>query len=295
MSFISKVNYAMLPMKYCKNWRNVLFDVYKHKPSVMVLRNDVALQVVKDPIALLKLLNRGWEIEHYEETSVILRNQNNIKLKCRLREGLDFGHILEIFEMDEYGQSLQNATVIDVGASTADSSIYFATRGARAVYGIEPMKETYDIALNNIKINNLEDKVRLTNVALASKSGKIELKVSTRDPNANSIFPTETVKKLGINFDSRRIVESVSLRDIMNNYNLTRVDLLKIDCEGCEYEVFRNIEDETISRIDNIILEFHDGVQFLGEFLKGKGYNVTYNRSTGLGLLKARRNPTLTQ
>lgn len=270
-------------------------DANKHKPADMILRSDIKLQAVKNPTALLQLLNHGWEIDDHETKFITLRNRNNIKLKCRLREGFDLGHVVEIFERDDYGQSLQDATVIDVGASTADSSIYFVTKGARDVYGIEPMKESYDIALNNIKINNLENTVHLTNGALSSKSGKIELNVSSRDPNANSIDPTEAVKKMGINFDSRRIVEAVSLSDIINNHNLDKVDLLKMDCEGCEYEVFRNIDDETISRIDNIILEFHDGLQFLGEFLEKKGYNVTYNHSTGLGLLKASRKHISTQ
>ena len=289
MSFRTKISYVVLIKKYCKNWTSVLSKVFTHKATILVLRSGVLLEEVRDPVSLINLLNLGWEIEEHEVTFIILRNQNNITLKCRLKEGYDLGHIVEIFEKEDYNQNLKNATVIDVGASTADSSIYFATKGAKVVYGIEPMKESYDLGLYNVKINHFEDKVQLMNAALGIATGELELTVSSRDPNSNSVEPTETVKKKGIIFDSKRIVKSISIRDIIARYGLSKIDLLKMDCEGCEYDVFRNIEDETISRIRNIILEFHDGIQFLAEFLEKMGYSVTYEHSTGTGILKARR------
>ena len=63
-----------------------------------------------------------------------------------------------------------------------------------------------------------------------------------------------------------------------------------MDCEGCEYEVLQNIEQEILSSIDNIVLEFHDGIKFLPDFLEKNGYNVIYDRPVGIGILKASRN-----
>ena len=71
-------------------------------------------------------------------------------------------------------------------------------KGAKKVYGVEPMKESFDIATYNVNINNLESKVHLINAALSDKTGKVELTVSSQNPNANSINPTETVKTSGI-------------------------------------------------------------------------------------------------
>ena len=196
---------------------------------------------------------------------------------------------MEIFEEDTYSNDFQNYTVIDIGASTADSSIYFAFRGAKEVYGIEPMKESYDIGLYNIKLNNLESKVHLINAALSSKSDTVDLIVSSKYPNANSINPTDKVKKSGIYFDSKRVIDSISLKDIISLYGLAKIDLLKMDCEGCEYEVLKNIDVETISLIDNIIIEYHDGIKFLAKLLEEQGYKVKYDKSNGLGILKASR------
>ena len=290
MSFRSKIRTILLIRKYTKNWISISFRIQNHDSGKIVLRNGEVIDEVKDLDSLIKLLGLGWKIEEKSKTFVVLKNQNNIKLKCRLKEGFDLGHVLEIFETNTYLQNLKDFIVIDIGASTADSSVYFAMKGAKKVYGVEPMKESFDIATYNVNINNLESKVHLINAALSNKTGKVELTVSSQNPNANSLNPTETVKTSGIIYDSIRVVETISLREIYSQFNLTRIDLLKMDCEGCEYEVLQNIEQEILSSIDNIVLEFHDGIKFLPDFLEKNGYNVIYDRPVGIGILKASRN-----
>ena len=81
---------------------SVLSKVFTHKATVVVLRSGVLLEEVRDPVALINLLNLGWEIEKHDETFITLRNQNNTKLKCRLKEGYDLGYIVEIFEKEDY-------------------------------------------------------------------------------------------------------------------------------------------------------------------------------------------------
>ena len=62
-----------------------------------------------------------------------------------------------------------------------------------------------------------------------------------------------------------------------------------MDCEGCEYEVLQNIEPEILSSVYNIVMEFHDGIKFLADFLEKNGFNVKYDRPVGIGILKASR------
>ena len=291
MSLRSKIQKVILTRKYAKNWVSLVFKMINKEDAAILLRSGENISALNDPYSFINLLNHKWIIEQYDQTFIVLKNKDNIRLKCRCKEGHDFGHIMEIFEEDTYSKDFQNYTVIDIGASTADSSIYFAFRGAKEVYGIEPMKESYDIGLYNVEINNLEGKVHLINAALSSKSGRVDLIVSLKNPNANSISPSEIVKKGGINFDSKRVIDSISLNDIISQYRLDKINLLKMDCEGCEYEVLKNIEEKTISLIDNIILEYHDGIKFLDKLLEEHGYKVKYDHSNGLGILKASREP----
>ena len=218
----------MLIRKFAKNWISITVRILNHNLGRISLRNGEIIDHVKDPLSLIKLLSLGWKIEENSDSFVVLKNKDNIKLKCRLKEGFDLGHVLEIFEVNTYLQNLQHFVVIDVGASTADSSVYFAMKGAKEVYGVEPMKESFDIATYNVNVNNLGSKIHLINAALSIEAGKVELIVSSQNPNANSINPTETVKKGGINFDSKRTVETISLKNIISQFCLAKIDLLKM-------------------------------------------------------------------
>lgn len=70
----------------------------------------------------------------------------------------------EIFIKGTYSRlNVKGKNVIDIGASVADSPIYFALNGAEHVYGYEPDKERYKMALRNIELNNMGKKITLFN------------------------------------------------------------------------------------------------------------------------------------
>ena len=45
-------------------------------------------------------------------------------------------------------------------------------------------------------------------------------------------------------------------------------DLLKMDCEGCEYKVLNSLVANDYSRIESMYLEYHNDVQNLPETLE---------------------------
>lgn len=53
-------------------------------------------------------------------------------------------------------------------------------------------------------------------------------------------------------------VEGVTLGGLMARLNLERVNLLKVDIEGAERAMFDSADDETLLRMDQITVEFHD-------------------------------------
>jgi FkbM family methyltransferase len=205
---------------------------------------------------------------------------------CRLlKEGWDFGHLDEIYLHKVYGEKF-SGTVIDVGASNGDSSVFFAKRGADMVIALEPYPESYRLAQRNVELNGLTHKIKLVNAALASGRGRIKLKVSTKSPNANSLDPTCKVLRMGINFDLEVEVPSLTLQDIFDEYDLERVSLLKMDCEGCEYNVLRNMDKAIFEKIDAVVLEYHNGAQDIPNILVDNGFKPGYNNSP-VGLLYA--------
>ena len=86
-------------------------------------------------------------------------------------------------------------------------------------------------------------------------------------------------------------VEAIALNEIINMIKGERVGLLKLDCEGCEYGVLNSFNDYDM--IDNIILEYHNGLQNLPSLLKSHGYEVTIEKATEkFGIIKALKNNT---
>ena len=123
----------------------------------------------------------------------------------------------EVFVTREYGENdLKGRIVIDAGTYMAETCLYFAKQGASKVYGFEIDVENYNIGLENIRLNNMTDKIRLY------------LQSATHE----------------------------SIRDLIAQYDLKDI-FLKIDCEGCEYEILENADPETFRNINDIVLEYH--------------------------------------
>ncbi len=81
---------------------------------------------------------------------------------------------------DEYGVrkstgAIGGKTVIDAGANVGVFSAYAALCGARKVYAFEPVKETFDVLVQNIKHNGLEASVIPLNAGLGERTEEAEL------------------------------------------------------------------------------------------------------------------------
>ena len=70
----------------------------------------------------------------------------------------------------------------------------------------------------------------------------------------------QRVKVEGVRNGYRRYaVQSSSLQSIMERFGVDTVDLLKMDCEGCEYEVLRELQEKPrlVQRIKHVAGEIH--------------------------------------
>jgi len=81
---------------------------------------------------------------------------------------------------------------------------------------------------------------------------------------------------------------SNNLDSITLKYNIPNESVLKVDCEGCEYDFF-GVAPRLINRYHTIVIEYHNGVQHLADLLKASGFNVVIRGNRKIGLIYARR------
>ena len=75
----------------------------------------------------------------------------------------------------------------------------------------------------------------------------------------------------------------------MRRQGIEKVDLLKMDCEGCEYDVLMNLKREELAKIRSMVVEYHNGGERLATMLGRNGYLVSYVKGVQQGLLRAKQ------
>ena len=289
MSIKSKYKTAKLIHNYSDIGYIKLAGSYIRKTNVnlKVDNNKISFRV-EDLPSVIKLLENKWKIVSSSENSITWQSPDNTIITCRVDIGFDFGHLCEIFLDQAYGTNFNNKNIIDVGMSNGDSSIYFAKGGAKRVIGIEPDNRSFRLAGENIRASKVEDRVTILNKAVSKTGENIKLIVYDRKPNANSIDQGNMVKLEDTRHEE--IVGSLRLQDIIDMFDGEQIYLMKMDCEGCEYSVLKNLDTNSYGKIESIIMEYHNGLQFLKDVLESNGFvvNVIGNNDK-MGYLKAKK------
>lgn len=69
------------------------------------------------------------------------------------------------------------------------------------------------------------------------------------------------LKKLTENETNKNVINAITIEEILNQYSIKQVDLLKLDIEGSEKAVFEMNYEDWLSKCNAIIVEIHDHLQ----------------------------------
>ena len=167
-------------------------------------------------------------------------------------------------------------TIIDIGANAGFFSLFAAARfpGAR-IYSYEPIDINYRQLMRNMDLNEGVN-IRCFQKAVFSHSGQLSLHYDTID----SLSTSATILDHPETQDQIIQVSCITLPEIFDEHILKRCDLLKIDCEGSEYEIFYKCPASYLSRVSQIVAEVHAGSEkdhnrnSLEAFLKLHGFST---------------------
>jgi FkbM family methyltransferase len=169
------------------------------------------------------------------------------------------------------GTALQNNwTIIDIGAAMGDFSIWAARQIPKGrLIAIEPYPPYVSLLRVNIEKNKVIN-AEVYDGAISSSEGLITLNKSTTHAVQNStVIPASSLETLK--------VKSITLRELLKQFDIQKCDYLKMDCEGAEYEILFSTPLEIFAKIDRICMEVHDNLtqyshKEMLQFLEQKGY-----------------------
>lgn len=262
-----RVNYETVA-RFKKEFRNYIAIYLSH------IRNSFPIEAISRSGEVIVIESQAHLTAHLlglkfisfdRSTDVTELEINGQKIKLA---GLQYGGDLGVFT-GAYNVDVRGKIVLDIGANIGDSAIHFINSGAARVIAVEADPFTFDILRRNVELNDLTDRILPVNAAVSGELGMLRIpkrKSNAIGTSANSLrYPEGT-----------RGVEVVkkTLESFIEEFKINSA-VLKLDCEGCEYDAILKTEGiQIINAFDQIALEYHYGAEKIENFLKELLYKV---------------------
>ena len=158
---------------------------------------------------------------------------------------------------------LEPGLIIDAGANVGYASVFFAHRyPAARILALEPESSNYELLLRNTApYQNIEP----IKAALWNKTGRVV--IGNPESEKWAFRVTNTGPTNG------PTIEALTMEDLMAIGGTEHVDILKLDIEGAEKELFESNYEAWLGNVRVLMIELHD--QFVA------GCSGAFNRAVG--------------
>lgn len=222
---------------------------------------------IKNPISFL--------MGYFKKKEGVINFWNGLKLNTSNSD--DISSISVIFIKHEYGSTFgtkdRGLTIVDIGANKGYFSVLAANNKLNKVISYEPIRDTFRALEENVALNKLGN-ITVYNMGVAGENGLREFSYSKDTSIVSSM-----VFKAG---EENEQIQCISLENVFIQNNILFIDVLKIDCEGAEFEIFYNSNRDTLSKIREIRMEYHNidesnthNINALTRYLEGNGFSLT--------------------
>lgn len=164
----------------------------------------------------------------------------------------DLRTLSSVFKRKQYSLPLRRKpeVIVDAGANIGLSAIYFARRFPSArIFAIEPAPANFKLLVRNVRAYP-----NITPIRAALWKADTSIRVSPDPANGRGYDAYHALRR----GDAEGMtVPARTLSSLMDEYGLSRIDLLKVDIEGSEREMFQN-PSAWIGHVETIVLEEHE-------------------------------------
>ncbi|QBZ97898.1 FkbM family methyltransferase [Flavobacterium sangjuense] len=183
-------------------------------------------------------------------------------IKLRKRPSSDLNVFAQIYQYQEYKPLVAAfqkhfptdtmLNIIDAGSNIGLTSVYLAKHFSNSNFiTIEPDSSNFDSVSYNLKANGVKNSIQIKG-GLWSRNANLKLVKDFRDKKDWSIRVEETSEAADL--------KAFSISHLMQEHKFEMIDILKIDIEGSEKEVFTGAKADVsfLANTKCIAIEIHD-------------------------------------
>lgn len=284
----ASADYAYFSVRAISNfWAVPLLAFGISKEAVFRFRDGTTLRLERSksrapPRSLLLLKAGGYKVDCNEDFTTARFDYagRRIILSGPSKVPLFFAYNLFLRRLEYPAVDVRGKVVVDVGANIGDTAVYFAVNGAKKVIAFEPFPDLLKIAGLNVRQNGFEKTIELVEAGVASETKSVRVSGATSTHSGGSQItgsesPRDSENRQGAaqSKSSAGSIKLISLSDVAEKYALSDA-VLKLDCEGAEYDILLGADRGLLRRFSTIMLEYHYGYENLLEKLKSAGFEV---------------------
>ena len=200
-----------------------------------------------------KLFFSLFYLRHQGKSTVVVNAKDGARFRVRVNTS-DRLMIWEIWNAKAYDDKQfpirESDTVVDIGAHIGAFSVRAAGLAHRGhVYAYEPSSDNFDMLTANRLLNNL-DNLYIEKSAISGRQGQMTLYTPAGNPIMGSLLQATSAHAETVNV--------TTITDIIATQHIERIDLLKMDVEGAEYDILFNCPSETLAKIQQVVMEYHE-------------------------------------
>jgi len=195
----------------------------------------------------------------------------------------EYGTVGQIDAVEFFSTLIKNDdgfTVIDIGAQSGAYSLMSKFFDKTKWFCFEPDPINYECLLENIKLNDITN-VDVKNLAVNDISGTVKLNICKTHRGLNTIGQNPT--RFTQNDTEEYLIDSNNLDSLFEN---TKIDLIKIDTEGCEYNILKGAKQVISKYKPKIFLEYYNEnlnqfgitIEDLNNLIYELNYHITWSK-----------------
>jgi len=198
---------------------------------------------------------------------LVLHMKRPFHAKIALREvGSDMATFQEIVKQEVYKPISCRLpgfqTLIDLGANIGLATLYLAQNSPGCqVLAVEPNPDTHRVLKHNLQSLSRAGRCRTLRGAVWGAHRLLSL-VPEAGQDRFSMFTVSKVRRVP---EADLKVEGYTMPELLEYAGFESVDLLKVDIEGAEVELFKN-DMRWLERVGCLAIEFHEGTREASQF-----------------------------